>query len=336
MFREQIIDGTILTADGLVNCSWKVNLHYQQKEDKWKITLLIDEHTCIGSPVPTRSMFSKAPFISTQISRSLDLRSNISLKQSQQAMLGKCGVKVQEKQISRALIRLRDTDEASFDLSWSRTTAVGRSFLQSMKIPVDSSIPSSSAVVVEDHTARTDGKFTFQRIFFGPYDSNNIWNNCFRFLSLDGAHLRSRFKTILQVTAIRDGNNEVYPLAWALTESENEDSWRWLLNNLLRHTPSLGHSNSQVLSKASPVVISDRDKGLLAADELLTGCHRAYCCFHIRQNMTQRFGRPCGIAFMQAACAATERDLNTALDEIAKISSACVICIRDIPKESGP
>jgi hypothetical protein len=48
-------------------------------------------------------------------------------------------------------------------------------------------------------------------------------------------------------------------LAWVVVESENEDSWRYFFKNLVRAIP-------EILEEAT-VFISDRDKGLGAADE---------------------------------------------------------------------
>ncbi|KAI9783460.1 MAG: hypothetical protein M1816_001384 [Peltula sp. TS41687] len=47
------------------------------------------------------------------------------------------------------------------------------------------------------------------------------------------------------------------------------------------------------------VVISDRDKGLLAADDELKHARRAYCYFHISQNIAQHHGQAARSAFWE-------------------------------------
>lgn len=34
-------------------------------------------------------------------------------------------------------------------------------------------------------------------------------------------------------TVGRDGNNQMFPIAWAVVESENKDSWSWFLKFLI-------------------------------------------------------------------------------------------------------
>jgi len=57
-------------------------------------------------------------------------------------------------------------------------------------------------------------------------------------------------------------------------EEENESSWRYFLGHLRRAIPE----------SESMTLISDRDKGLLAADEIIgDGVARAFCCFHLKE-----------------------------------------------------
>ena len=65
-------------------------------------------------------------------------------------------------------------------------------------------------------------------------------------------------------------------LAWAVVESENTESWTWFFERLKRAIPQVLHTT----------LISDRDKGLLAADYILgEQVTRLTCCFHLHQNL---------------------------------------------------
>ena len=48
-------------------------------------------------------------------------------------------------------------------------------------------------------------------------------------LTIDGTHLYEKYKGIIMIVMGCDGNNQLFPLAFALIESENVDSWGWFL-----------------------------------------------------------------------------------------------------------
>nr|KAJ0199300.1 hypothetical protein LSAT_V11C600321330 [Lactuca sativa] len=98
------------------------------------------------------------------------------------------------------------------------------------------------------------------------------------FLGLDGAIMKGPFPgQILTVVGV-DSNNGIYPLAYAIVETENTDSWKWFLECLGNDLDM--HANSNF------TFISDRQKGLIPAIAQIFHCaeHR-YCLRHIYENM---------------------------------------------------
>ena len=70
---------------------------------------------------------------------------------------------------------------------------------------------------------------TFQRVFWAFKPSIEGFANCRPVLSIDGAHLYGKYKGTLLIAMGCDGNNQLFPLAFAITEGENIDSWGWFL-----------------------------------------------------------------------------------------------------------
>ena len=56
---------------------------------------------------------------------------------------------------------------------------------------------------------------------------------CRPIIGLDGCFLKGPYGGILLVAVGRDANEQYFPIAWAVVEGENKDSWTWFLNNLL-------------------------------------------------------------------------------------------------------
>lgn len=56
---------------------------------------------------------------------------------------------------------------------------------------------------------------------------------CMPFIGLDGCHLKTQYGGILLCAVARDPNDQYFPLAFAVVESECKESWRWFLELLL-------------------------------------------------------------------------------------------------------
>lgn len=52
-------------------------------------------------------------------------------------------------------------------------------------------------------------------------------------IGLDGCFLKTYCRGELLSAVGRDGNNQMFPIAWAVVESENKDSWSWFLKLLI-------------------------------------------------------------------------------------------------------
>ena len=78
---------------------------------------------------------------------------------------------------------------------------------------------------------------------------------CRPYISLDACHLKGKFNGVLAAAVSIDGNNSIFPVAYAVLESENTRSWEWFLMSLKK---AIGTPNGLVIS-------SDMQKGLEAA-----------------------------------------------------------------------
>ena len=75
-------------------------------------------------------------------------------------------------------------------------------------------------------------------------------------LCIDAAFLKTFLGgTLLSAIGI-DGNNQMYPLAWAVAEGENNESWGWFLTNAKN---CIGSSDTQGWT-----IISDQHKVIMA------------------------------------------------------------------------
>ena len=75
-------------------------------------------------------------------------------------------------------------------------------------------------------------------------------------IQVNETFLYGKYKGTLLVTTSQDGNQNVVPIAFALVEGENEQSWSWFLHNLRRRV---------VKDRQGLCLISDRHVRIIAA-----------------------------------------------------------------------
>lgn len=54
-------------------------------------------------------------------------------------------------------------------------------------------------------------------------------SSCRKVVGLDSCFLKTYMGGVLLCAVGKDGNHEMYPIAWAIVEIENEECWTWFL-----------------------------------------------------------------------------------------------------------
>ncbi|KAF3663808.1 putative (+)-neomenthol dehydrogenase-like [Capsicum annuum] len=85
---------------------------------------------------------------------------------------------------------------------------------------------------------------------------------CRRIIGLDGAFLKGVCKGILLSCISKDGNNQMYPVAWVVVDKETKDTWSWFLR-CISHDLELEENGGEDLT-----VMSDMQKVARATFEV--------------------------------------------------------------------
>ena len=72
---------------------------------------------------------------------------------------------------------------------------------------------------------------------------------CRSIIGVDGCHLKGAYKGKVFVAVSKDGNDNLYPIAYTVVEAERKETWLWFIDLLLRDVGS-----------CNPTFISDRQK----------------------------------------------------------------------------
>ncbi|XP_026436018.1 uncharacterized protein LOC113333859 [Papaver somniferum] len=129
-----------------------------------------------------------------------------------------------------------------------------------------------------------------------------------------GMHLSGERRGTLLSAIGYDANGKMYPIAFSIVDSENDDSCLWFMQKLFN---ALGHEYSV---RKDLVVCSDRSEGFESAiaEVFSEACH-VYCAYHIKGNIIRRYHNfAAAKAFMRVAQAYTIDGYRRAMLQVKK------------------
>uniref|UniRef100_K3XRI6 Zinc finger PMZ-type domain-containing protein n=1 Tax=Setaria italica TaxID=4555 RepID=K3XRI6_SETIT len=156
-------------------------------------------------------------------------------------------------------------------------------------------------------------KHILQRVFWCFPQCSEAFQYCRPVILVDGTFLTGKYKGTLIMAVGVDPEQQLVPLAFALTESENNESWSWFMKLVWLHV--LGPSRIVCM-------ISDRHHGLLnCAKDHMDGfpplVHR-WCTRHFAANMSRRQKSNRVIGKLKLLCKVhTEREFSEKLEDLA-------------------
>uniref|UniRef100_A0A1J3HNP2 SWIM-type domain-containing protein n=1 Tax=Noccaea caerulescens TaxID=107243 RepID=A0A1J3HNP2_NOCCA len=127
-------------------------------------------------------------------------------------------------------------------------------------------------------TFTTKEDSSFHRLFISFYASiSGFTQGCRPLLFLDSAVLNSKYQGVMLVATAPDAEDGVFPVAFAVVDSETEENWVWFLENLK-------------LALADPrriTFVADFQNGLKNALPLVFGDehYHAYCLRHLAEKL---------------------------------------------------
>jgi len=97
---------------------------------------------------------------------------------------------------------------------------------------------------------------------------------------VDGTHLHGKYEGNLMIATAQDANNQIYPLAYVVVDSENDSSWTWFFQQL------------HVVIPTSPYLVFVSDRHLSIAngiEAVYTTAKHVFCTRHIKQNLKTKY-----------------------------------------------
>ena len=167
-----------------------------------------------------------------------------------------------------------------------------------------------------------DGKFLY--VYMALHASINGWKHCIPIIIVDGTFLKSKFGGTLLSATTQDASGKIFPLAFAIVDSENDASWEWFFVQVKK---TFG-----VKDKLS--IISNRHESIISiVKEVYPEASHAFCIFHIINNLKIKFKRNT-LQIKELCLAATKsykiEDFDSNMSEIRNINERVHQYLQDI------
>ncbi|VFQ95966.1 unnamed protein product [Cuscuta campestris] len=153
---------------------------------------------------------------------------------------------------------------------------------------------------------------------------------CLPVVTVDGTHLYGKYKGLLLLAVALNGNQELFPLAYAVVDGETSDSWAWFFRLLVQ----------RVIRLHRVCVISDQHAGIINAyrdlPELQTGfITKRYCLRHVRSNFMNKFhDSDLKRKVWAAGSTPNIKQFNEYMAKIRHANEAAYKYLNDIPREA--
>ncbi|XP_061999337.1 uncharacterized protein LOC133716677 [Rosa rugosa] len=137
---------------------------------------------------------------------------------------------------------------------------------------------SNPGSTVEIKTEMVGDVRRFHRMYVCLPACKKGWKDgCRPLIGLDGCHIKGHHPGQLLCAVGIDANNGMFPIAYAIAEVENTDSWRWFLRYLMW--------DLRIERDSAYTFITDKQKGLgIAIAELFPNAEHRHCVRHMYNN----------------------------------------------------
>ncbi|KAL8523599.1 hypothetical protein ACS0TY_013543 [Phlomoides rotata] len=283
-------------------CGWKLTILKLSGEETYQVRDYQPNHTC----APEFKVANvKSKWLSEKFIRKFVVDPKRNTHAFRKDVMHELGCDVSKHQAIRAkrlaLKKLEDCPDSQFSMLWDYAEETKRTN------------PDSTVIVGSVEDDNGDTRFNSFYICLDAVKKGFV--ACRPLIEVDGCHLKGPHKGIL-LTAVRvDGNNCIYPLAWAVVNTESRETWEWFLI-CLKHDLGIDRPYQYTF-------MSDKQKGLIQAfGEVFPDSQHRFCVRHLHGNFKSAGFR--GLAYKEAlwkaANASTEGEWKQRMEEMKELN----------------
>ncbi|KAL4318923.1 hypothetical protein GQ457_18G003740 [Hibiscus cannabinus] len=250
-------------------CPWKIHASWVPSASVFRVKRVDEPHTCDSESRKTATPAKKNWLVNIIKDRLKDSPHH-KPKEIANSILHDFGLELNYAQVWRGI------EDARQQLQGSYKEAYGQLPWYCQKIEETNPGSFTKLLIGDDRR--------FQRLFLSFHATvYGFQSGCRPLLFLEAIPLKSKYHEIMLTATGLDGDDGIFPVAFAVVDDENEDSWHWFLEQL----------RSAVSTSRPLTFVSDRDKGLMKhVLEIFENAHHGYSIFYLMDNFIQNLKGP--------------------------------------------
>ncbi|XP_062100818.1 protein FAR1-RELATED SEQUENCE 5-like [Humulus lupulus] len=284
------------------NCNWLLRASKFRKTETFKVRKYVKTHTCSLDIIMEDHRQANCNVIGELIkSKYMSIKRVHTPHDMINDMLDDFGVSMGYQKAWRAREKALELARGNQDDSYQKLPI----YLHMLKV----SNPGTITHLVTDNTDH------FKYMYLAFANSIKGWKHCRPVIVIDGTYLKTSFGGTLFTASTMDANNNIFPLAFGIGDSENDSSWLWFFTKL----------KETYGEREGMAIISDRHKSIEnAIDHVYPKAFHGACIFHLLNNIKVNFGvhgEDLNLNFVKAAKAYRVQSFEHYMHEIDKIDT---------------
>ncbi|XP_015948672.1 uncharacterized protein LOC107473607 [Arachis duranensis] len=209
-------------------CTWLIRLSLRQRKGIWEVKRYNGPHTCLASSISSDHRSLDYHVISAFIMPMVRADASVSIKVLLNATASHYGFRPTYRRVWMAKQKAVALIYGDWDESYNE--------LPRWVLGVQVTMPGSIAVLrtspIRVGGQLDESKAYFHKLFWTFPPCIEKFRHCKPLVSIDGTHLYGKYGGTLLVAIAQDGNSNILPVAFALVEGENAESWSFFLSHL--------------------------------------------------------------------------------------------------------
>ena len=262
-------------------CQWRLRATEKKSSGYWTITKYGGPHTCVMPSDRAGMRNFDSELISGYVSALIEKQPNILVRALQNDMAQRFGVTPSYKTVWKAKQKAITHNFGDWDENFNELCP----FLNAATHFNRGSCWDVEHDEVIENNCVVPNVGIFRRMFCAYKACIEAFKHCRPVLCVDGTFFYGKYKMCLLTAEAVDGDDRIFPVAFAVVHRESNDNWEYFLN-LLRYAVVDEHPCPNDVC-----IISDRHKGIIHAMQTslwVNNPHR-FCIRHIASNYNTRF-----------------------------------------------
>lgn len=225
---------TIICSDE--RCAWRLHASILPDGITWAIKSIQNpEHTCLG--LENRNSMVTAKWACRVLLEDIRANNNIPGKALNELLWQRYKVNMAQSTLYKMKTEALMEIHGGHDLSYSYLPTYCRVIMETN--------PQSTAICSWNPANHPEKPLSFSTIFISfKACLDGLFAGCRGVIGVDGAHLKGNYGGVLLSAIALDGNNEMFPVAWGIVSSEDEENWKFFIWQLKRVLEPSGRGNN--------------------------------------------------------------------------------------------